>query len=554
MALDPSISLGYRPPQVNIDVPSPIHQMGQLLTLRQMMEAGQQRQLEMQQTQQAIQQNAAKFAQAQRDQGIYQQANIDANGDPEKTANLMRQRGASTDAVFGFEKHAADIRKTVAEATDKELGTHKYTADQVVGGVNELKNAPADQYPALYTAARPRLMALDNTLQLPETPVPQAQLGNLVIGHQTFQQVLDAEKAKRDAAKTEAETEKAKAETAKTTQETIPLRRAAAVQKLENAYRQGQDAYNTALQGLDAADRPAFPAYADIKDVSQISKGLLTPEQRQTAAQFAITSGEAKRHNLSEESTSRLNAAVNAGRLQQEKIINGIKYGPGTTQFWTQQLFDNPDSVKELPPEMKSAVGQAFTQKYGLPLPTALGDTAKSTETSARTALDSVAFIRQALQNPEIRQRIGPIMGRLGEAEQDVGATVGMSPEATQAAQELRTRMRYFLFQEGKAILGGRMPQKLMDELQSASARSTMNEPMIEGALRAAEGSAQNVIQNLDRQRFGGKARSAAGAPAAPAAAAPKTANPNPGGYTVGHMYGGKTYLGGDPNNRASWR
>jgi len=31
-------------------------------------------------------------------------------------------------------------------------------------------------------------------------------------------------------------------------------------------------------------------------------------------------------------------------------------------------------------------------------------------------------------------------------------------------------------------------------------------------------------------------------------------ANPNPNGYVAGHVYGGMTYLGGDPNNPASWK
>lgn len=42
--------------------------------------------------------------------------------------------------------------------------------------------------------------------------------------------------------------------------------------------------------------------------------------------------------------------------------------------------------------------------------------------------------------------------------------------------------------------------------------------------------------------------------PRAQAPAQSKGQNPNPNGYTKGHIYGGLTYLGGDPNNRASWK
>lgn len=34
----------------------------------------------------------------------------------------------------------------------------------------------------------------------------------------------------------------------------------------------------------------------------------------------------------------------------------------------------------------------------------------------------------------------------------------------------------------------------------------------------------------------------------------PPVVNPNPNGYVAGHVYGGLTYLGGDPNNQASWK
>lgn len=49
MAIDSSIALGYRPPQVNLDIPSPIHQFGQLMTLRGLMEQQQLRRMEMEQ-------------------------------------------------------------------------------------------------------------------------------------------------------------------------------------------------------------------------------------------------------------------------------------------------------------------------------------------------------------------------------------------------------------------------------------------------------------------------------------------------------------------------
>lgn len=48
MPLDPSIIAGFRPPQVNLDVPSPIQQFGQVMTLRGLMDQQQIRQMQMQ--------------------------------------------------------------------------------------------------------------------------------------------------------------------------------------------------------------------------------------------------------------------------------------------------------------------------------------------------------------------------------------------------------------------------------------------------------------------------------------------------------------------------
>lgn len=56
MAIDPSIALGYRPPQVNIDIPSPIQQFGQVMSLRQMMDQSKVRQMQMQEAQMDLQQ------------------------------------------------------------------------------------------------------------------------------------------------------------------------------------------------------------------------------------------------------------------------------------------------------------------------------------------------------------------------------------------------------------------------------------------------------------------------------------------------------------------
>ncbi len=262
--------------------------------------------------------------------------------------------------------------------------------------------------------------------------------------------------------------------------------------------------------GLKAGIAMQFPSPATFDPETTPAKirGLgMSSEQQQTAAQAKITETETNRHNLSSESTAKLNQAINAGRLAQTQQINGLKYGPGTQEYWVKQLQDNPDSIKEMPAELRTTVGQKFRDATGLPLPTPLTGAGQTSETAARNALDGITFIKKALENPEIRGQIGPIMGRLGNAEQAIGTAVGLSPEAAQLAQELRTRMRYFVFQEGKAVLGGRLPQNLMKALEESSASVKMDPSLLHGALNGAEGNAQAILDNTDKQRFGGKMR-----------------------------------------------
>lgn len=61
----------------------------------------------------------------------------------------------------------------------------------------------------------------------------------------------------------------------------------------------------------------------------------------------------------------------------------------------------------------------------------------------------------------------------------------------------------------------------------------------------------QTRSEHSDRMGSIGKPGQAKSKPAAQPA---PTGNPNPTGYVQGHVYGGLTYLGGDPNSAASWR
>lgn len=325
---------------------------------------------------------------------------------------------------------------------------------------------------------------------------------------------------------------------------------ALASQKLYNAARFGQVAYTRQYDALKPAQQALFTPpekFDPAKTADDVRAAGLNPQQ-------ATTAKEINRHNISAEATARLNAAIAAGRLEQEKSINGMKYGPGTSEYWVDQLKTNPDSIKEMPAELRSVVGKGFRDSTGLPLPTPLGATTQTQETAARNALDGVDFIQKAMKNPEIAKNIGPIMGRIGNVEQAIGTAVHLSPEAEALAQELRTRMRYFVFQEGKSLLGGRPAQELMKQLETNSANVKMSPGMLKGALDGASANANSVLDNADKQRFGGRMRpremrngtQPPAQPAAPTAAAPaksyQTTSTGPNGHKLGWNPGDATW------------
>ena len=280
---------------------------------------------------------------------------------------------------------------------------------------------------------------------------------------------------------------------------------------LAAAASKGPDALAAEMSRIYLKDPAGFQKFGGLTAQSKPEEILAvatTPEQRIQAGMTAARNAQLAKSEEEQRDIGRANVAVSQGRLELERKKNEMEYGAGTREFWVHQLQDNPDTVKDLPPAMRAAVGKDFTAATGLPLPKPVSPTTQTQETAARNALDGTAFIRQALQNPEIRKQIGPIMGRLGNAEAKVGSAVGLSPQAEQLAQELRTRMRYFVFQEGKAVLGGRLPQQLMKELEASSARVTMDPNMLLGAIKGAEDNAGSVLDNADKERFNGKMRS----------------------------------------------
>src|SRR5439155_11525133 len=118
-----------------------------------------------------------------------------------------------------------------------------------------------------------------------------------------------------------------------------------------------------------------------------------------------------------------------------------------------------------------------------------------------------VAAIRGIVQQyPDI---VGPVMGRVGLTEESWGAPIFSAkdnPDKAIAEQELRTRLKYLIAQDLRALIGARPPAQWIEELKSASPHITQAIPFLEGSLRGVEGSANLVLDAAYRERYGSQA------------------------------------------------
>lgn len=193
-------------------------------------------------------------------------------------------------------------------------------------------------------------------------------------------------------------------------------------------------------------------------------------------------------------------------RPQAINIHNQQATDPAGIESYVRQMKENPDIFHEIGnPDLKNNVAMAWEKSTGLPVPRKIPTQAQDSERMSQLAIAHIGKIRELLADPEIQKNIGPIAGRMGTLEQNVGDTFFKTGPQAQKEQELRTRLRYLLFQEGKALLGGRPAERLIRELEVSSANPKQSLSIMTGALDGAEGAGKLSIEEADRYRFGGK-------------------------------------------------
>lgn len=163
---------------------------------------------------------------------------------------------------------------------------------------------------------------------------------------------------------------------------------------------------------------------------------------------------------------------------------------------------DNPDALFNYSPKEIAKISNVMLAK-NYPVPRKPLNAALQAQASqADLVIQHVAKIRQLIQ--QYPDMIGPGMGRLGEAEEQFGASIrNLDPERAAAAQEMRTRMKYLIAQDLKALIGSRPPAKWMEELKNTSPNPRMVLPFLEGSLRGVEGSANLTLDEAYKYRYG---------------------------------------------------
>ncbi|PWT72891.1 MAG: hypothetical protein C5B60_08905, partial [Chloroflexi bacterium] len=243
---------------------------------------------------------------------------------------------------------------------------------------------------------------------------------------------------------------------------------------------------NAVYQTLSPASQSLFEGL-DTRD--QIMAATLNPSQSEARRQHNVT------------------AAGELVRLGIEKQKADAEYGPGTIASLAENVWRNPDYASQVPATSRAAVVDYYQKAHpGYAFPVKVTPQAENQELAARNTIDTIAWMRNALQNPNIAKNIGPIMGRLQDLRQNIGTELGLNAQEAAQAQEFRTKMRTLLIDQAQTLAAGRLGP-VLKQLQQGAPDVKMDAGLLNGALNAVEDTAQTTADNIDAQRHGGKAR-----------------------------------------------
>jgi hypothetical protein len=482
---------------------------------------------------QKIQENALDLQQKQidmKDQATMRQAYMESGGDMAKYQQRAMQLGVSPKAMVGIQQQLLDIQDKHAKLNETQLKNEAATTQAMGSAANSLLALPDEASRVPQWAAARQQMITAGKAQAADVPVEYPG-ENWLMMHRNF--AVSSEQAIENAfkdrtAKAAEESAAARKLTADTgaakdarlapgeVADANQKQAAALAPQLEAALKRGGP--DAVAELLDQTPHGVAKRFTGASKPGDFLAAALTPDQAVTTAETAKRDATSERQGNQRIAIEGQNASINAKKFSME-------FGGDAVKGWAKQVAENPDSANQVPAALRTPVSQAFTASTGLPFPKPLSGPAVDQERAAHNALKAVAQITDALQDPEIQSRRGAVLGRIGNAEQDIGATVGLSASAATKAAELRSNLRYLFTQELKANIGGRPPVELAKALESVSPNITLSDPLMQGSLNGVKDAALRTLDSTDEQRFGsGKTRSREDRGLAPAAAG---ADPN---------------------------
>ncbi len=326
---------------------------------------------------------------------------------------------------------------------------------------------------------------------------------------------------------------------------------------LKNNYAKaiGQSA-QAALKEKQAIDTSATDAAKNLANAAEFSAQAqhlrATLPKDQADAQIAQAEADfRKAHNglsakeLADKQIQQGQLAVSQANSNREDRKFQAEYGtPVSRQMYVQSVLRDPDSYFSLSPQMKTGVANDLIA-MGYNVPVQLPSDAKTRAISADLGLAAIARVRQLLNDPDLKNAIGPISGRLGNIEQNIGDTFfGQGTAQAAKEQELRTNLATLKYLETKGLLGGRPASKMIDGLTSVMASPEKAAPLMQGSLDAITANLNNVKSEARAYAMGGASGPGAqGANLSPAAQKLATAPIGPDGKSAPVQMPNGTYL-----------
>jgi hypothetical protein len=469
------------------------------------------------------------------DQQTARQAYMDSGGDMNKFQSLLMQRGASPKMVGGIQQQLAAAKKQMADTDEVTLKNEQARHDQARGAIQAFESNPDEdaktaQYPSLLQGLKPLLTPQefkDWNAQHPTYPGAQAMqfhANSLATGSQLAKEEVERRNAESTAAKDSAAAALDRARTPGAISESVrqglitdAMRRGIAAQQSGTGH-----PITAIFHGMDDNAEASYKATYDA------AMGNGGPE----AAQAVLNAAAAHAANLAKD--------INP-QVQDAEVKKSVRVASATAPIETAKAIatakalrqgDNP-AVAGVPP---AAVGQVQNQAIKI----------DQEYIKARESTEALGRVLDLAQSGN--KAAGSNLPLLGvetlNAINGIKRINGTEVEQYEGAGSLLDKLKGKI---GKLVYGQPIPQDVLNDIRE------LHQVLGDQAYR----SYTSGLDSLN-QRSGSRFAPTVDPPNIRGRQQQKPAQTNGkkamGGYLIGHVYGGLTYLGDDPNVATNWK